>query len=781
MAEENDQKEIILTNESTNKINQEGFNMKRALDNNKLMDALKHASNMIGELRTGLLSPKNYYNLYMVAFEQLRHLELFLYDEKIKNGKRIAELYELVQYAGNILPRLYLLCTVGAVYIKSKEAPAKDVLKDLVEMCKGVQHPTRGLFLRAYLSDMTKDKLPDKESEYSGEKGGDINDCIEFILINFVEMNKLWVRMQHQGSTRNKPKRERERRELAPLIGKNLSRLSSLDGVTLELYQNAVLPKILEQIISCKDKIAQQYLMECIIQVFPDEYHFSTLNELLDACAKMTSGVDLKTIVVSLINRLVAFVSNPQNKDLNLLKEKDIFPIFFDNIKIIISGEGRDITLEDTLAILTSLMDLSITCYPKRLDYVDSIFSATSDILTTHKNKSEESIQNPKVVKQLISFLRSPLVNFNNILIILQLGNYSSLLPFLSYDSRKKVSVEVLKSTIDSGVPIPNPTQVEALFGLIEPLVSDIQDQPQDFDEEEFREEQQLVAGLVHLFDNDELQSLFKSYIISRRFFGQGGKNRIKFTLPPLIFAVLRFARRMKAQTESSVFSESGQKVINFALETIKVYQQQVENPALSLRLYLQTAHACGECGFEDLAYDCVTKCFKIYEESISDTQQQIETIHLFVGSFYNIDCFSQENFETIITKTAKHCASILDKSDQSDLISLAAHLFWTPTYKNQVRVLECLKRALKIADNVLENKSFLFVSLLNRYFYFFDQGNEEVTHEQLNNLVNLVRHTFEENDSNPNDNAKKFLENIRNYANLKKKTDSNKYSPINI
>lgn len=76
------------------------------------------------------------------VFDQLRHLEQYLLDEK-QHGKRMAELYELVQYAGNILPRLYLLVTVGSVYIKLKEAPAKDVLRDLVEMCRGVQHPTR--------------------------------------------------------------------------------------------------------------------------------------------------------------------------------------------------------------------------------------------------------------------------------------------------------------------------------------------------------------------------------------------------------------------------------------------------------------------------------------------------------------------------------------------------------------------------------------------------------------------------------------------------------------
>jgi vacuolar protein sorting-associated protein 35 len=35
--------------------------------------------------------------------------------------------------------------------VRGGEAPAKLILRDVVEMCKGVQHPTRGLFLRAYL------------------------------------------------------------------------------------------------------------------------------------------------------------------------------------------------------------------------------------------------------------------------------------------------------------------------------------------------------------------------------------------------------------------------------------------------------------------------------------------------------------------------------------------------------------------------------------------------------------------------------------------------------
>ena len=54
------------------------------------------------------------------------------------------------------------------MYIASKEAPSKDVLKDLVEMCRGIQNPVSGLFLRSYLSQISRDKLPDISSEYEG-------------------------------------------------------------------------------------------------------------------------------------------------------------------------------------------------------------------------------------------------------------------------------------------------------------------------------------------------------------------------------------------------------------------------------------------------------------------------------------------------------------------------------------------------------------------------------------------------------------------------------------
>lgn len=96
----------------------------------------------------------------MAVFDALRHLSNYLFDTHSQGKHHLADLYELVQYAGNIVPRLYLMITVGSVYMSVPDAPVKEIMKDMMEMSRGVQHPTRGLFLRHYLSGQTRDHLP---------------------------------------------------------------------------------------------------------------------------------------------------------------------------------------------------------------------------------------------------------------------------------------------------------------------------------------------------------------------------------------------------------------------------------------------------------------------------------------------------------------------------------------------------------------------------------------------------------------------------------------------
>ena len=244
----------------------------------------------------------------MSVFDALRYLSVHLRENHPVN--HLADLYELVQYAGNIIPRLYLMVTVGTAYMAIEDAPVKELMKDMMDMSRGVQHPIRGLFLRYYLSGQARDYLPTTEGD--GPEGN-LGDSINFVLTNFVEMNKLWVRLQHQGHSREREARIRERKELQLLVGSNIVRLSQL--VDLETYKSGILGPLLEQVVQCRDVLAQEYLLEVITQVFPDEFHLHTLDQFLGAVSRLNPHVNVKAIVIGLMDRLSEYAERENNAD----------------------------------------------------------------------------------------------------------------------------------------------------------------------------------------------------------------------------------------------------------------------------------------------------------------------------------------------------------------------------------------------------------------------------------------------------------------------------------
>ena len=144
----------------------------------------------------------------MSVFDELTYLENY-FDEH-GSSRKMADFYESVQHAAHIIPRLYLLITVGSAYIKSKQAKPSDILVDLLDMVKGVQHPIRGLFIRFYLLKMMKDLFPDQGSAFESE-GNTVSESVSFILNNFGEMNRLWIRLQYLN-TKDTKGREEERK-----------------------------------------------------------------------------------------------------------------------------------------------------------------------------------------------------------------------------------------------------------------------------------------------------------------------------------------------------------------------------------------------------------------------------------------------------------------------------------------------------------------------------------------------------------------------------------------
>lgn len=736
-------------------IQHNAFYMHQAVDENSLREALKYSAQMLSELRTSRLSPHRYYELYMRAFDELRMLEIFFKDES-RHGLTVVDLYELVQHAGNILPRLYLLCTVGSVYMKSKEVPAKEVLKDLVEMCRGVQHPIRGLFLRNYLAQVSRDILLDISSECEGD-ADTVMEAVEFVLQNFTEMNKLWVRIQLQGPARLREKQEKERNELRDLVGKNLHVLSQIEGVDLEMYKHTVLPRVLEQVVNCKDELAQYYLMDCIIQVFPDEYHLQTLETLLGVCPQLQATVDIRMVLSQLMDRL----SNYAVSNADVIPEflhVEAFAKLSNAIGKVVEAQV-DMSIVGAITLYVSLLTFTLRVHPDRLDYVDQILGAC-----VRKLSSQPKLEDTRATKQIVMLLSAPLEKYNDIVTALTLSNYPRVMDHLDNATNKVMAMVIIQSIMKNNSCISTADKVDVLFELIKGLIKDLEEVTVDeLDEEDFKEEQNSVARLLHMLHNDDPGEMLKIICAVKKHILCGGPNRLPFTVPPLIFSALNLIRRLQNQ-DGDVVGEEQLEVEDEVEETHatpkKIFQilnqliealSSVPAPELALRLYLECAEAANDCDLEPVAYEFFTQAFIIYEEDIADSKAQVTAIHLIIGTLQRMNVFGIENRDTLTHKATGYSAKLLKKPDQCRAVYACSHLFWVDDpegIKDGERVLLCLKRALRIANaaqqmaNVTRGSSgpvTLFVEILNKYLYYFEKGNQQITNAAIQGLIELI------------------------------------------
>ncbi|KAF3974672.1 hypothetical protein CMV_002017 [Castanea mollissima] len=771
-------------------LQQNAFYMHRALDSNNLRDALKYSAQMLSELRTSKLSPHKYYELYMRAFDELRKLEMF-FKEETRRGCSIIDLYELVQHAGNILPRLYLLCTVGSVYIKSKEAPAKDVLKDLVEMCRGIQHPLRGLFLRSYLSQVSRDKLPDIGSEYEGD-ADTVTDAVEFVLQNFTEMNKLWVRMQHQGPARDKEKREKERSELRDLVGKNLHVLSQIEGIDLDMYKDGVLPRVLEQVVNCKDELAQFYLMDCIIQVFPDEYHLQTLDVLLGACPLLEPSVDIKTVLSQLMERLSNYAAS-STEVLPEFLQVEAFSKLSNAIGKVIEAQV-DMPTVGVVTLYSSLLTFTLHVHPDRLDYADQVLGAC-----VKKLSGKGKITDSKATKQIVALLTAPLEKYNDIVTALKLSNYPHVMEYLDNETNKVMSTVIIQSIMKNKTCISTSDKVEALFELVKGLVKDLDGTLHDeIDEDDFKEEQNSVSRLIQMLYNEDPEEMFKVICTVKKHILTGGPKRLPFTVPPLVFSCLKLVRQLQGQEENPFGNETSttpKKIFQLLNQTIEALSI-VPAPELSLQLYLQCAEAANDCDLEPVAYEFFTQAYILYEEEISDSKAQVTAIHLIVGTLQRMHVFGVENRDTLTHKATGYSAKLLKKPDQCRAVYACSHLFWVDDQENMKdgeRVLLCLKRALRIANAAQQMTNAtrgstgsvtLFVEILNKYLYFFEKGNPQITISTIQGLIELITTEMQSDSTTPDPAADAFFASTLRYIQFQKQKGGavgEKYEPIKV
>lgn len=338
--------------------------------------------------------------------------------------------------------------------------------------------------------------------------------------------------------------------------------------------------------------------------------------------------------------------------------------------------------------------------------------------------------------------LKIPIDLYQNVLNLLKIKHYTTLYEHLDYVGRKTMCQYLLNNALEHETQISSPDEAEGLLQLINPLIVDPNDKPADYeqDTEDFIEEQTLVARLVHLMQSSNLDEQFLILNLVRKHFGTSTKDRIRFTLPPVVFRAYELAYNYKKSADSDEkWDKKCDKIFKFCFQTINALIKAELPAELAFRLFLNGALTLSEIAYdacENIAYEFISQAIALYDDDIATNK--FNSISLIIGTCQKIlHIFGEENSDSLRQNCVTRAAKLLKKPDQCRAVAICANLFWNAGIRKQdgvslrdgQKVNECLKKCLKIAAQCVDpNAQFeLHVEILNYFIYYFAAKNENV------------------------------------------------------
>ena len=802
----------IIVSKSLKKIKAQSYLINNAISQNKLRQCLKETYILLNELRTNSLTPKRYYSLYISVFDIMLNIKNY-FAEEVSRGRILIDLYDKVQQAKFAIPRIYLMITVGSIYMEKVPKSVRVILFDLLGVVKQVQNPIKGLFVRNYLLKMIKDKLPDKNNIYEKEGGGNFEDSLKFLIQNLEEMNLLWVRLLFGVDSINKKQREKERDELKILIGESINKLSSLESLTKEIYEEQILPKLLKIIFDSKDILSQQYLMECIIHSFPDSYNIKCIEQILDTMTQLKPGVDICNLFINLMEKIGRFFGNEKNDNNNLNDiietAKNIYPVLLSNFEVILNKniDKENLNLNDNkqdkindinniplivlLNLICSFLKFSLKCSPEeqRNISINKILSFTVSLLNKFENKKTE-----EEIKKIYEIL---LIIIEDGMNIFELNEFHKLMELLDYQNQKKVAIDIINILLveNNNINIPKINSIEnfkKIVKYIQPLISDNNNQDIN-DITNIEKEQNTLCKLLYLINSDDPEINYELFIQFKNLFPYGGTLRQKFTFPSLVNAIIIFChkiiiiyeskykenndenKKLKNKININIYKIKNDELFNkFMINIYKLLNEirdliSSENPNIAFNLYIIVSSSINEISilknkFSELCLSFINKALDLLEKNEKLITNKINLIQYLSTYIINYKILSIEQKEIILNVFIKMEEKIQNPGDQFHLMLIISQLYFT-IFKNGKNVLEYLNKARRYADfdMAISKNICLYIDLLNKMIYFVEKGDwsVDIKKEQIEDLIELIKGHINTVKNNKNENGENDIKNI--------------------
>lgn len=200
-------------------------------------------------------------------------------------------------------------------------------------------------------------------------------------------------------------------------------------------------------------------------------------------------------------------------------------------------------------------------------------------------------------MKLLVRLLSIPLETLS--IAVLKMHHYPALMDYMKFSNKRTVAVSICKAVIKDRSLLSSLATVDQLLSFIKPLLGD-DDQGKE-ETYEFEEGQELVAKLVHMAVHPSNKDYYFEILLRfKKVFVKGGINRMRHTIPALIFALIKLSvtiqrweheppnyhEEFKEDEEPQALTQVSQKrVFKLIAELLTHVQSHI--PEIALRLNL--------------------------------------------------------------------------------------------------------------------------------------------------------------------------------------------------
>ena len=798
-------------------------------------------ASLISLLKVNLLTPSNYYLLYIDTMELLQETIEYYIRDNVSKGIKIKYIYESVQQCQYLIPRIYLMIISGSVYLGLYPIKFREIIYDLLNVVKCIQNPLRGFWIRYFLFKSLKNILPIKIGEYiSNEEYFFLyrNISLSFLMTNLEELVLFAMRTKKEIYIDDKKIEEKQRINMIQSIEEVIEEISCMKGVDKNIFVNKILPKMFDIIFKVEngnDYYLEQIIISAIIKYFNIELYYESqgisiifliLRKIID-----NKEIDKISMFNNLLNNYTKFIKNIRKNENSSLRNEIMssitttFPLFLEKYNELQTTYKNSEEKEfnkfidlDTIFLKFSLKILKNGKDEQKTSIINIVLNSCSKRLNMFNYGFKH-----ETTKKICSLIEIPL---KNKFTVFEFPIIETMIYYLDYNYRKHISIKLIDSfqnKSDKRNKIDSVNKIQKIINLIIPLITESNRNNEEEDAGEYFEEEDKnknLSKLVYILNTNKPEIMLQMLNEIKTFLNSGSIETTSFTIPTIIYFIINYIKQLdlfnneyflKTKKENNEnkrnpfdfdFSiEDGDDINNFEMNYINLIKDYInllkecfliienKNQIQTFQIHLIVCCQIKKMNyFKQLDENLFNECFEdffqktinIYK-NVKEPEIKYSMIQYLNGYLKSSTSFlNEEKIKMIIDLLEKDFSNFNDSEIQFKIaINLSDIYFFI--LKDNTKIGKYINKAFQILNkNSEKNENLnLLIILINKILYYGEKETQPFYIEIINKAIKVLQKSKLVNSKETKEELKEIYIHYKNTIEYIIKKKNQKSNPL--